>query len=130
ESFLGEIPRGILEPYMAVADAIAASLPETKSDVIKLAESRSAILDELQFRAATAQEMNPADIPGIFQRTGDFSKFLQDRTWLVRGAKGTGKTLLFRLFVERSGDARSFAQSYTNLTNVEFVPVHGQTKLR
>jgi len=48
----------------------------------------------------------------------------------VRGAKGTGKTLLFRLFVERSADARSFAQSYTNLTNVEFIPGHGQTKLR
>ncbi len=126
ESLFGEIPPGILEPYMPVADAIAASLPETKSDMIKLAESRPAILDELQFRAATAQEMNPADIPEIFQRTGDFSKFLQDRSWLVRGAKGTGKTLLFRLFVERSADARSFAQTYTNLTNVEFIPGHGQ----
>ncbi len=130
ENPFGDIIPGILEPYMPVADVIAASLPETKPDIIKLAESRPAILDELQFRAATAQEMNPADIPEIFQRTGDFSKFLQDRTWLVRGAKGTGKTLLFRLFVERSADARSFAQSYTNLTNVEFIPGHGQTKLR
>src|SRR5438105_8537773 len=74
--------------------------------------------------------MDSADIPEIFQRTGDFSKFLQDRTWLVRGAKGTGKTLLFRLFVERSADARSFAQTYTNLTNVKFIPGHGQAKLR
>ncbi len=130
ENLFGDIIPGILEPYIPVADAIAASLPETQSDVIKLAESRPAILDELQFRAATAQEMNPADIPEIFQRTGDFSKFLQDRTWLVRGAKGTGKTLLFRLFVERSTDARSFAQTYTNLTNVEFIPGHGQAKLR
>src|SRR5438105_7740428 len=74
--------------------------------------------------------MDSADIPEIFQRTGDFSKFLQDRSWLVRGAKGTGKTLLFRLFVERSADARSFAQTYTNLTNVEFIPGHGLAKLR
>src|SRR2546421_799957 len=130
ESLFGEIPPGILEPYMPVADAIAASLPETKSDMIKLAQSRPAILDELQFRAATAQEMNPADIPEIFQRTGDFSKFLQDRSWLVRGAKGTGKTLLFRLFVERSIDARTLARSYTDLKNVQFIPGHGQAKLR
>jgi len=115
---------------MPVADAIAASLPETIPDKLKVAESRPAILEELQFRASTAQEMNSADIPEIFQRTGDFSRFLQDRTWLVRGAKGTGKTLLFRLFVERSEDARSLAQKYVNLNNVEFIPGHGQANLR
>src|SRR6266568_3388269 len=120
ENLFGEIPPGILEPYMPVADAIAASLPETRPSIISLTDNRAAILGELKFRAATAQEMDSADIPEIFQRTGDFSKFLQDRTWLVRGAKGTGKTLLFRLFVERSIDARMLARSYTDLNNVQF----------
>src|SRR5256885_237918 len=130
ESLFGEIPPGILEPYMPVADAIAASLPETGPGIITLSDNRAAILGELKFRAATAQEMDSADIPEIFQRTGDFSKFLQDRTWLVRGAKGTGKTLLFRLFVERSIDARTLARSFTDLKNVQFIPGHGQAKLR
>ncbi|MFL5657784.1 MAG: ParA family protein, partial [Ktedonobacteraceae bacterium] len=130
ENPFDEIPPGILEPYMPVADAIAASLPETRPSSITLADNRAAILGELKFRAATAQEMDPADIPEIFQRTGDFSKFLQDRTWLVRGAKGTGKTLLFRLFVERSIDAHTLARPYTDLNNVQFIPGHGQAKLR
>src|SRR6266567_1793463 len=129
DSLFGEIPAGILEPYMPVADAITASLPETKPGIAAPADSRQAILSELQFQAATAQEMNSADIPSIFQRTGDFIKFLKDRTWLVRGAKGTGKTLLFRLFVERSDDARRFAEP-DDLHNVQFVPGHGQSGSR
>lgn len=130
ENLFGDILPGVLEPYMPVADTITASLPEAIPDKIKLAESRPAILAELQFRAATAQEMNATDIPEIFQRTGDFSRFLQDRTWLVRGAKGTGKTLLFRLFVERPENARVLAQKYVNLTSVKFIPGHGQANLR
>lgn len=129
-SLFGEMPPGLLEVYMPVADAISASLPETKANIIRLADSRQAFLSELQFRATTAQEMDSADIPVIFQRTGDFFKFLQDRTWLVRGAKGTGKTLLFRLFIERSADARMLAKSDTDLYNVQFIPGHGQARLR
>ena len=130
DSLFGEMPPGILEPYIPIADAIAASLPETKPSIIKLADSRPKILAELQFLAASAQEMDSADIPKIFQRTGDFSKFLQDRTWLVRGAKGTGKTLLFRLFVEQSEKARELAAPYIDLHGVQFIPGHGQAKLR
>lgn len=130
QNLVGEIPPGILEPYMPVADAISASLPEAGPETIKLADNRKAILDELQFRAATAQELDAADIPIIFQRTGDFSRFLQDRTWLVRGAKGTGKTLLFRLFVERSTDALRLAKPFTDLSGVQFIAGHGPAKLR
>jgi len=120
--------------YIPVADAISASLPERnptplESSDIKIADSRSSILDELKFRSPTAQEMATAEIPTIFQRTGDFPKFLQDRTWLVRGAKGTGKTLLFRLFIEQSVNARKLAEPYEKLHNVQFVPGHGPIKL-
>src|SRR5260370_36634868 len=100
------------------------------SSDIKIADSRSSILDELNFRSLTAQEMDTAEIPTIFQRTGDFPKFLQDRTWLVRGAKGTGKTLLFRLFVEQPDTARTLAKPYENLQNVDFIPGHGPINLR
>ncbi len=130
EGLFGEIPTGMLEPYMPVADAITASLPGTKPGIVTPVDSRQAILSELQFQAATAQEINSADIPSIFQRTGDFFKFLQDRTWLVRGAKGTGKTLLFRLFIERPEDARRLAEPGADLRSVLFVPGHGQSGLR
>jgi MinD-like ATPase involved in chromosome partitioning or flagellar assembly len=134
DSLFAEVPTAILDPYIPVADAISASLPERKtatftSSDIKITDSRSSILDELKFRSPTAQEMDTAEIPTIFQRTGDFPKFLQDRTWLVRGAKGTGKTLLFRLFIEQSENARKLAEPYEKLHNVQFIPGHGPIKL-
>lgn len=130
ESLFDKTPPGIMEPYMPIADAIAASLPETKPNVIGLGTSREQILADLRFQAATAQDINSADIPRIFQRIGNFSKFLQDRTWLVRGAKGTGKTLLFRLFVEQSEKARELAKPYAELHATQFIPGHGQAGLR
>ena len=134
DSLFADVPTAILDPYMPVADAISASLPERNpaslaiSD-IKIADRRPSILEELKFLAPTAQDMKTAEIPTIFQRTGDFPKFLQDRTWLVRGAKGTGKTLLFRLFVEQSVNACKLAEPYEKLHNVQFVPGHGPIKL-
>ena len=134
DSLFADVPTAILDPYMPLANAISASLPEknpitlANSD-IKISVSRSSILDELRFRSPTAQEMDTAEIPTIFQRTGDFPKFLQDRTWLVRGAKGTGKTLLFRLFIEQSVNARNLAEPYENLHSIQFVPGHGSIKL-
>lgn len=73
--------------------------------------------------------MEAHEIPYIFQKTRDFPKFLNDRTWLVRGAKGTGKSLLFRLFVERPEDAVRLAETETNLREVVFIPGHGQARL-
>ena len=134
ESLFEEVPTAILDSYLPVADVISASLPErnpiilANSDV-RISDNRKDILDELKFRSPTAQEVDAAEIPIIFQRTGDFPKFLQDRTWLVRGAKGTGKTLLFRLFIEQPETARNLAKPYENLQNVIFVSGHGPLNL-
>ena len=134
DSLFTEVPTAILGPYMPVADAISASLPERNltslaSSDIKISDSRSSILEELKFRSPVAQDMEKTEIPTIFQRTGDFPRFLQDRTWLIRGAKGTGKTLLFRLFIEESVSARELAKPYEPLHNVHFIPGHGSIKL-
>ncbi len=125
-----DITSGMLEPYRPVAETILGSLSETKPAIPKLIDRRTAILSELNFQSATAQDIQARDIPTIFQRTGDFTKFLQDRTWLVRGAKGTGKTLLFRLFIERPNDAKKLAEPDSDLRHVEFVPGHGPVNLR
>lgn len=130
-SLSNDMPPGIPEAYIPLADAITASVPEKRPPTPRLAEVRQQILDELEFQTATAQEIDSAEIPNIFQRTADFSKFLQDRTWLVCGAKGTGKTLLFRLFVERSDDAKRLAaEKGSDLHALHFIPGHGQAGLR
>ncbi len=129
-SLVSDVPKSLLDAYLPIADAIDASLPDVKPSIATSApEKRKTILHELRFEAATAQELEPANIPNIFQRTEDFPKFLSERTWLILGAKGTGKSLLFRLFVERAEAAKQLAQSDVSLSNVHFLPGHGQPRL-
>lgn len=129
-SLVNDVPKSLIDTYLSIADTIDASLPDIKPNVVsKTIDDRRNILNELQFQAATAQELEPNSIPNIFQRTEDFPKFLINRTWLIRGAKGTGKSLLFRLFVEQPDAAKEFAQSDVTLNNVDFIPGHGQPRV-
>lgn len=129
-SLVNDVPKSLIDVYLPLADTIDASLPDTKYNILtKPVDDRKKILYELEFQAATAQELEPDNIPNIFQRTEDFPKFLSNRTWLIRGAKGTGKSLLFRLFVENPDAAKELSQSDVNLNNVNFIPGHGQPKV-
>ncbi|MGA7934238.1 MAG: AAA family ATPase [Kovacikia sp.] len=123
-------PANLMNDYLPVVDAIDASLPDIKSSVSTATTgNRRTILNELHFEAARAQDLQAENIPDIFQRTGDFPKFLSNRTWLIRGAKGTGKSILFRLFVEQSDKAKQLASSDVNLSNFYFFAGHGETRL-
>lgn len=125
-----DVPESLLDLYEPIANVIDASLPDIVPDLqSEILGNREAILDELQFQAATAWELDAENISNFFQRTDDFPRFLDERVWLIRGAKGTGKSLLFRLFVEQSEDARILAEPYSSLLNVEFVPGHGPPSL-
>jgi MinD-like ATPase involved in chromosome partitioning or flagellar assembly len=124
------MPPGITETYMPVADTITASLPEKLPVATISADMRQKVLSELKFSTVPTQELAREAIPNVFQRTENFTKFLQDRTWLVRGAKGTGKTLLFRLFVENPEHARAIAEYDADLSNVHFIVGHGRPDLR
>jgi MinD-like ATPase involved in chromosome partitioning or flagellar assembly len=129
-SLVNEVPKSLLDEYLSLADTIDASLPDVQPKIVlKTGDDRKQILNELRFQAATAQELAPEDISTIFQRTGDFPLFLSNKTWLIRGAKGTGKSLLFRLFVEQPSTAKKLAQSDVNLDNVSFIPGHGQPRV-
>jgi len=124
-------PANLLNDYLPIVDAIDASLPDMKPvvTITTTIENRGAILNELHFESARAQDLQADSIPSIFQRTEDFPKFLSNRTWLIRGAKGTGKSILFRLFVEQSGQARGLASADVDLSNCQFIVAHGETRL-
>lgn len=135
DSLFADVPENILKSYEPVADAISASLPEEIPAAFAHVEGgvsryRQDILHELRFSSPTAQDIDGAEIPTMFQRTGDFSQFLQEKIWVVLGAKGTGKTLLFRLFVEQSAYARDLAKPLKNLHKVQFLPAHGPLALQ
>ncbi len=124
-------PVNLLNDYLPIVDAIDASLPDIKPVIpATTAGNRETILNELRFEAARAQDLQANDIPAIFQRTEDFPKFLSNRTWLVRGAKGTGKSILFRLFVEQSNRAKELASTDVDLTICQFIAAHGESRLR
>jgi cellulose biosynthesis protein BcsQ len=128
-SLVNNVSKSLLDDYLPIADAIDASLPDIKSSLTTGNIPDKTILNELHFQAATAQELEASRIPEIFQKTEDFPKFLSNKTWLVRGAKGTGKSLLFRLFVEQSEIAKELAHSDVDLNNVNFIAGHGQPRL-
>lgn len=124
-------PTNLLNDYLPIVDAIDASLPDIKpvATTATTIENRGAILDELHFEASRAQDLQADSIPNIFQRTEDFPRFLSNRTWLIRGAKGTGKSILFRLFVEQPDQARDLANVDVDLSNCHFIAAHGETRL-
>ncbi|MEA5616279.1 ParA family protein [Cronbergia sp. UHCC 0137] len=130
KSLVNSVDKSLLDKYLNLADTLDASLPDIQpNSIIKSVDNRRTILHELEFQASTAQELEPNDIPNIFQKTEDFHQFLSNRTWLILGAKGTGKSLLFRLFVEQPEAAKGLAQSDINVNNVNFIPGHGQPRV-
>lgn len=128
-SLVNNVSHSLLDDYRPIAEVIDASLPDIKSSLSTTDIEDQKILNELSFQAATAQELETSRIPDIFHRTEDFPKFLTNKVWLIRGAKGTGKSLLFRLFVEQSKTAKDLASSDIDLNNVHFIAGHGQPRL-
>jgi len=133
-SLVNDLPKSLLDNYLSIAEVIDASLPDLKpsltTDTIVEKATKKTILNELNFIAATAQDIEPEKIPEIFQRTEDFPKFLSDRNWLIRGAKGTGKSLLFRLFVEQPEEAKKLAGYYQEISNINFIAGHGKPTIK
>lgn len=128
-SLVNNLSNSLLDDYLPIAEVIDASLPDIKSGLATTNIEDKKILNELDFQAATAQELEAYKIPNIFHRTEDFPKFLSNKIWLIRGAKGTGKSLLFRLFVEQSETAKKLAAADVDLNNVHFIAGHGQPRL-
>lgn len=56
------------------------------------------------------------DLDKIFIQTNDFNKFLDEKTSVVIGAKGAGKSALFRLFAYYESEARKMSNN--KLANV------------
>lgn len=128
-SLVNNLSNSLLEDYLPIAEVIDASLPDIKSSLATTNVENKKILNELCFPATTAQELEASSISNIFHITEDFPRFLSNKIWLIRGAKGTGKSLLFRLFVEQSETAKKLAPSDVNLNKVHFIAGHGQRRL-
>jgi cellulose biosynthesis protein BcsQ len=130
-SSLVYLSRNYPDDYLPLVNALDASLPNLKNlaSSTPTVKSSKKTLNELRFETARAQDLDAEKIPDIFQRTEDFTKFLSNKTWLIRGAKGTGKSLLFRLFVEKPEKAKELARFDVDLSNFNFIAGHGESRL-
>jgi hypothetical protein len=92
--------QAVIQSYRPICDWLMRFLPtpsEAKSPV-QLADVRSLVLDELSFSAGTSESQD--NFRAGFVVTDVIEKALNDRTALVLGRKGTGKTAVFRWLAE------------------------------
>jgi cellulose biosynthesis protein BcsQ/acid stress-induced BolA-like protein IbaG/YrbA len=96
--------RDIWQDFEPVADWVELFLPTRHqprlSGQISLSESKSKILEELEFSAGTAEYQNK--FLETFVATDLVNRALEPKTPLVLGRKGTGKTAIFRRIMEGS----------------------------
>ncbi len=122
----GTLPDDLVTRYGDLTNFINGAIDQTllnlKQGDIEPSLNRRIALHELHFDAPVASDISEEDLEFIFQRTEDFDSFVDDRTALIRGAKGTGKTMLFRLFV----DFPNRASILSHRQNTQFIGIHGQ----
>jgi len=85
---------------------------------------KSDLLKALNFGKVDSE--SEEDLDKVFIQTDDFSKFVKPDTFVVIGAKGSGKSALFRLFSRHEASARKMAEDGGNsLTDVLTISSYG-----
>jgi cellulose biosynthesis protein BcsQ len=116
---------GLLGYYNQIANLIDQDTNKIHAAKIlpaKDTDERWAIIESLEFPALNAADPN-SNLVDLFQKTANFSKFLDETTCLIRGRKGTGKTALYSLLLNHKDKAKSLANG--RLDSIEFFSGHG-----
>ncbi|BAZ04837.1 hypothetical protein NIES3974_14800 [Calothrix sp. NIES-3974] len=99
----------LVDYYTKIANLIDEEADDLKrKTVLSSMDSRWEIIESLQFPEVNAADQNQ-NLSLLFQRTTDFSRFLDDTTCLIRGRKGTGKTALYWLLLKHEPVAKKLA---------------------
>ncbi|HEY1351294.1 MAG TPA: AAA family ATPase [Ktedonobacteraceae bacterium] len=116
----------LLSEYTNIANVVdEATTAISLEPVLSDADRRRNILEGLTFPAASAAGPGTEhSLRNLFQRTADFEKFLRERTCLIRGRKGTGKTTLYELVLMHEDVARVL--SHKRLDRVTCLSGHGK----
>jgi hypothetical protein len=116
---------GLLDYYNRIANTIDERATRSKSEVggkLIAEDRRWKIIESLNFPPLNAADPNQ-NLNNLFQKTSNFSKFLDPSTCLIKGRKGTGKTALYLLLLKHSVIAHRLANG--RLDNVTFLSGHG-----
>ncbi|AKJ07240.1 MinD-like ATPase involved in chromosome partitioning or flagellar assembly [Archangium gephyra] len=83
---------------------------------------RQEMLERLQFGSPSAEDDDK--LLGTFVPTRNIQEALKPERWLVRGARGSGRTAVFRMLTERPLEARRYCPE---LVEWDIIPAHGRS---
>jgi MinD-like ATPase involved in chromosome partitioning or flagellar assembly len=100
---------GLLDYYARIANRIDEDTKEVRlRSILTNSEQRWPVIESFHFTGLNAGDINQ-NLDLLFQKTANFDKFLDETTCLIRGRKGTGKTALYLLLLQRELDAKKLA---------------------
>lgn len=89
-------------------------------DVKQIQDVKSKLISDETFRFDTGLAEQQKNIRQTFVQTEDYRKAIDPRTVLIRGKKGSGKTLLFRYFFEEERSLNSLViTAPTGISTIE-----------
>ncbi|HYO64935.1 MAG TPA: hypothetical protein VEU33_02530 [Archangium sp.] len=100
--------------------SVPAQIPPLSLDSLG---QRQEMLERLQFGSPSA--VDDDRLLGAFVLTRNIQEALKPERWLVRGARGSGRTALFRMLTERPLEARRYCPE---LVEWNVIPAHGRSE--
>ena len=125
------VPSDALRLLASRVDALVQERASPPAPALKPALSRDslaqrqAVLERLQFGSSRAEDDDR--LLDTFVPTRNVREALKPERWLVRGARGSGRTALFRLLVERPFETSKYCPE---LDGWRIIPASGPTKSR
>lgn len=117
----------LMSYYNRIANIVDEDTTTMRLSMVLTTGDRWKIIESLKFPEVDAR--NPKhDLRGLFQRTADFDRFLDETTCLIRGRKGTGKSALYWLLLEHNRTARELARG--RLDQITCLSGHGKFHVR
>jgi len=108
--------------YIKIANLLDNSLHQ-EQQVPSSTPDRWQILESLRFPAGNAGDQQE-NLGLLFQKTGNFQRFLDESVYLIRGRKGTGKTALYSLILKARDTFDRLSEN--RLSHYDFIPGHGR----
>jgi len=113
----------IIENFRPVAEWVLKYLvPKNgeRLEVKQILRVKNDLINDSAFRFDTGLAEQQEDIRQTFVQTEDYRKAIEPRTILIRGKKGSGKTLLFRYFFEKERSLNPLAiTAPTGIADIE-----------
>ncbi|MHA7630226.1 AAA family ATPase [Corallococcus sp. M7] len=122
---------GLEQSYLPAANLIDETSNE--NNVVRLLDrlNRREVVESMPFQEVRAEQLVDNNRLGeVFHRTADFDRLLDGPTCLVRGRKGTGKSVIYWLFTKRKEVVEELAGTRLRGKSYLFLSGHGKADIK